>query len=61
MSNDASQNSHLSQRRGNPEKVPLKQHHRLATGEKVSGTSNPYGAAKGSTTDKIANGKPGNY
>lgn len=34
---------------------PVKQHHRLALGEKVTGTSNPYGTAKASTANKVAN------
>jgi hypothetical protein len=46
---------------GVQESPPERQHHRLAKGERVTGQSNPYGAEKGSTEDKLANGKSGNY
>jgi hypothetical protein len=45
----------LSRPTKNNEKPPLPQHTRLALGEKVTGTSNPYGAAKGNTTKKVGN------
>lgn len=62
MSKDSSQSHNLSRPPKADERVPTRMHHRLAVGkEKVTGQSNPYGAEKGSTTDKIANGKRGNY
>lgn len=48
--------SHISQPTKGNEKSPLRQHVRLALGEKsVNGQSNPYGAAKASTTKRVAN------
>lgn len=54
---DQSSESHLSTgARAETPAGPLKQHHRMATGERVNGQSNPNGAARGDTDCKVANG-----
>ena len=57
----AMDDSHLSKPTKGNEKSPLRQHHRMALGEKVSGESNPYGAAKGNTTNRVANNSGKTY
>lgn len=47
--------SHISQPTKNNETAPIRQHHRMALGDRVNGQSNPYGAAKASTVKKVAN------
>lgn len=47
--------SNLSRPTTGNEKPPIRQHKRLAMGMKVDGQTNPYGAAKGSTTKTVAN------
>ena len=50
------QDSHLSQGgKSETPAGPLPQHKRMALGEKVSGQSNPNGAARGPTDLRIAN------
>ena len=61
MSKESSQSHHLSTGRGDVETGPLKQHHRLATGERVTGKDNPNGASVAPTDNKIANGKGKTY
>lgn len=54
---DQSKDSHLSQggtSRSEPAQAPLRQHHRLATGQGVTGESNPNGAESASTERKVA-------
>lgn len=51
MAND----SNLSRPTKGNESPPIKQHHRMALGERANGQSNPYGAAKASTVKKVAN------
>lgn len=57
----ATNDSHLSM--GDKEKsdAPVRQHHRLAVGEKVSGTSDPYGAKSGPTDNRIRNNEGKTY
>lgn len=57
----ATNDSQLSKPTKGNEKPPIPQHKRLALGDKVSGQSNPYGTAKGSTTNKIANNQGKTY
>ena len=47
--------SHISKPTKGNEKPPIKQHHRMALGDKVSGESNPYGASKPNTANRVAN------
>jgi len=61
MAKEPNQSHHLSQAGGNVETGPLRQHHRLATGDKVSGKDNPNGATVASTENKVANSKGKNY
>lgn len=58
MPKHPSQSHHLSSDSGSVETGPLRQHHRMATGDKVSGKDNPNGAASAPTDNKVANGKP---
>jgi hypothetical protein len=53
--------SNLSTDRGNHETPPTKQHHRLALGEKVTGMSNPNGAERGPTDNRIGNNQGKTY
>lgn len=49
--------SHLSTGSKEGNEAPVRQHHRLAVGEKVSGETNPNGAPVGDKAKKIANAK----
>jgi len=61
MAKQSNQQSHLSTGREDVETGPLKQHHRMAVGDKVSGKDNPNGATVASTESTIANGKGKNW
>jgi hypothetical protein len=53
--------SHLSTGpKQRPSEGPVKQHHRLAMGEKVAGTSNPEGS-KAPTDNRIGNNQGKTY
>lgn len=54
---DSYNDAHASTGGKGNERAPVKQHHRMATGQKVNGQSNPYGADKPDTSDKC-HGKP---
>jgi len=47
--------SHLSEGDKEGKVTPTRQHHRLATGVKLDGQKNPFGADKGPTDNKIGN------
>lgn len=52
----ASQDSHFPNPSGkSADTAPMRQHHRLAQGEKISGENNPNGAQTGPTDKKIGN------
>lgn len=54
--------SHLSVGdKQNPAAGAVKQHHRMAMGEKITGTSNPNGAKSGPTDNRIANNEGKTY
>ena len=48
--------SNISRPSKGNERAPIPMHKRLALGEKVDGQRNPFGAEKGSTECKVANG-----
>lgn len=49
--------SHISKPTKGNEHAPLPQHKRMALGDRVTGETNPNGAAKASTTKRVANAR----
>lgn len=56
---DSKNDSHYPNDKASPQ-APLRQHHRLATGENVNGESNPHGAESGPKDKRVGNA-PCNY